>query len=101
MLDSVKRKVVGPGDGTPDGVIGCVDLGTYTRILGGSYILDGDFASEPGFVGLRHGRGPHPRQGSGCRWSLPYILSFVGSEYWNMGVLYSLGCKDSLASGKQ
>ncbi|KAH6926815.1 hypothetical protein HPB50_022471 [Hyalomma asiaticum] len=41
VLDSVKRRVVGDGDGTPDGVIGCVDLGTCTRILGGSYILDG------------------------------------------------------------
>lgn len=33
----------------------------------------------------------------GNRFAVPYLLSFVGSEYWSMRVWYSLGCKDSLA----
>ncbi|KAL3179534.1 hypothetical protein MRX96_037918 [Rhipicephalus microplus] len=33
----------------------------------------------------------------GCRWAVPYLLSFVGSEYWNQRVWYTLQCVDHLA----
>ncbi|KAL1476756.1 hypothetical protein MTO96_036278 [Rhipicephalus appendiculatus] len=33
---------------------------------------------------------------SGAGWSLPYALSFVATEYWNMRVYYQLECRDGL-----
>ncbi|KAL3184715.1 hypothetical protein MRX96_005821 [Rhipicephalus microplus] len=65
-IDTVKRRVEGPGAGVPTGKIGCVDLGTYTRILGGSFILEGDYAElGPGTWGERDCAGSH---GAQCTW---------------------------------
>ncbi|KAL3217234.1 hypothetical protein MRX96_006133 [Rhipicephalus microplus] len=97
-IDTVKRRVEGPGAGVPTGKIGCVDLGTYTRILGGSFILEGDYADlGPGTWGSGTALVPISFSVLGNRFAVPYLLSFVGSEYWSMRVWYSLGCKDSLA----
>ncbi|KAL3175418.1 hypothetical protein MRX96_040171 [Rhipicephalus microplus] len=41
QLRSVTRRVIGSGGGVPNGKIGCIDLTTYHRLLGGTFFFDG------------------------------------------------------------
>ncbi|KAH8025438.1 hypothetical protein HPB51_007960 [Rhipicephalus microplus] len=98
QLQRVTRRVVGYGDGVPTGKIGCIDLSTYARILGGTFVLQGEYEPlGPGTWGAGTAVVPIKTNDLGCRWAVPYLLSFVGSEYWNQRVWYSLRCIDHLA----
>ncbi|KAH8010168.1 hypothetical protein HPB51_025603 [Rhipicephalus microplus] len=109
-LATVKQRVVGPEDGTPNGVTGCVNLETCTRLLGRPYVLDDNYvALSQDTQGSGTTVVPISIQGLRCHWAVPFlslkfihirkhhILSFIGLENWCMRALYTLGCKDSLA----
>ncbi|KAL3222180.1 hypothetical protein MRX96_028916 [Rhipicephalus microplus] len=71
-LDSVKRKVIGPGAGVPARKIGCVDLGTYTRILGGSFVLQAEYEDLcPGTYGSGTAVVPITYNGLGLQMGYP------------------------------
>lgn len=98
QLRGVTRRVIGSGGGVPNGKIGCIDLTTYTRIIGGTFFFEGEYeALGPATWGAGTAVVPIKVNDLGCRWAVPYLLSFVGSEYWNQRVWYTLQCVDHLA----
>ncbi|KAH7961421.1 hypothetical protein HPB52_008915 [Rhipicephalus sanguineus] len=98
-ISGVKRSVTDFGQLAPDGKVLCVDLGMYTKLASGAKALRNSCEMfMPDHWGVDTAIVPISITGSGSRWAAPYVLSFVGTEYWNLKVYYELKCKDSSQS---
>lgn len=98
-ISGVKRSVTDFGQLAPDGKVLCVDLGMYTKLASGAKALGNSCEMfMPDHWGVDTAVVPISITGSGSRWAAPYVLPFVGTEYWNLKVYYELKCKDSSQS---